>query len=293
MSGQGDSDVLLALGHDILGSAATISVLRTSSRVSDGTAILLVHDGRFRRILQISPADHPDVVVEGCDRARAFADRIGPVLGGAVLLPLDEGRVAQRSFALLRYHPPFVSTRIGWWWQRRRVTPAMLDWLGKVASFREAGAQTYRRKLAALIAINEIRADIADAAVNAIKALDEGMVTPCHVPMHGDLWRGNILTAPPENVYPFILIDWRGSAVAGYPIFDLIRLAASYRLPPARLRGELGRHAELLGCPLALTQVHLLAALGHYARHIGEMPVEAFNRMAASCFDTHRRAITA
>jgi hypothetical protein len=69
---------------------------------------------------------------------------------------------------------------------------------------------------------------------------------PNYVLMHGDFWKGNILIAPKAD-FPaagtrwnerFVIIDWPGSITQGYAMFDLIRLAQSFRLSSNALKRD-------------------------------------------------------
>jgi aminoglycoside phosphotransferase (APT) family kinase protein len=145
--------------------------------------------------------------------------------------------------------------------------------------------------LLALAGLEHGDARLHRAVDHALERLDGGHVEPHFVPMHGDFWAGNILSARNPDSYPFAVIDWRGSETNGYPIFDLIRLAGSYHFTARRLRDELERHARILGCTVEDTRIHLLAAIGHFAVDRGEMPVDALLKMAIACHTIHNAAV--
>ncbi len=284
-------DRLSEIARMHLGTDAQLALLREASRVADSTAIYMVKGLDARSILQLSPAAFPDVVAEGCDRARSFVEAIGEPLSGAVVLPMVQGRIDGISYAFTTWRAPVPSGRFAGWIARRQLAPALLDWLEAIAGHARLGdAATYIANLRALADFPYIAPLIAEQAEAAIEAVERGEAAPLHVPMHGDLWSGNILLASDRPDPPFAVIDWRGSRVDGYPIYDLVRFAESFRLPAGRLRAELRRHATALGVPMADGEVQLLAALGHYARNLGEMPDDAFRAMAQSSFETHADA---
>jgi hypothetical protein len=285
-----DCDIVQA----VAGEGAAVTLLRAAPPLADGAAILLAAEGAARRVVQLSPPAFPDVVAEACDRTAAFAHSVGPALAHAMVRPIEQGIVEQRSYAVLPFHQALSDSRLMWLWQRGRIGPALLDWLAMLAGLGHRGAgEDYAANLAALVAMPGIGEELHEAAVAAIAQLAADEAIAVHVPMHGDLWRGNILKAADDSAWPFALIDWRGSRVDGYPVYDLVRLADSLHIRPRRLGIELRRHAAALGCTADTTEVHLLAALGHYARHLGEMPVSAFDAMARTCLALHRRALAA
>ena len=290
---------IINIVRSLVGQGAIITVLREGSRVADGTSIFAVRDYPFECVMLLSPVDYPLVVAESSDRTREFVDAIGLTLSSAVLQPIAEGWQDERSYALLPYRKPVSQQRLLRRYQERLLTPGILDWLARVATKtddrRDATGDlpTYRTNLAALAATSGIGSEISDAVARAEQSLVSEMVRPWIMPMHGDLWSGNILRAPDRSGFLFSIIDWRGSTITGFPIYDLVRFAQSYRLSPRVLGKELARHAGILGCSKEATLVHLLAALGYYAVNRGEMPLENFVLMCRRSFAAHRAALAA
>jgi streptomycin 6-kinase len=110
------------------------------------------------------------------------------------------------------------------------------------------------------------------------KHMASGRFAPRACPMHGDLWKGNVLHGAASTA--FTLVDWRGSEADGFPVFDLIRAAESFGLSPKALQRELQLHRAALRCQMQDLPLYLLGALGHYASHLGEMSRALFLRMA-------------
>jgi len=291
------TDDLSALVREIVGTNATVEILRPATKLIDSTTILRIDDRAFRCVLQISPAALPDVVQAACAKAKAFAAAVGLSLASAMLLPIAEGRHQGRSFAILPYRRSFSRNKIAWRIQRGAVTPAVLDWLAGLAGRADvrndnvADVSLYRDNFRALISQEGISESLQKAGQIALDRLERQELEPRICPMHGDLWLGNILRAPSGFTFPFSVIDWGGSAVRGYPAFDLVKIACSYRLAPRRLGREHLRHAEALGCSTADTHAHLLAALGHFVIHRGEMPIPKLLAMIHNCDEAHRRAM--
>jgi aminoglycoside phosphotransferase (APT) family kinase protein len=105
--------------------------------------------------------------------------------------------------------------------------------------------------------------------------------------MHGDLWQDNLLRQQDGSL---AVIDWGGSATQGYAVYDLVRLAQSFRLTKTRLHDELAWQAGRLGHASDGLTLHLLGALGHYAARLGEFPRERFCAMAQSCWSIFKSA---
>ncbi len=119
------------------------------------------------------------------------------------------------------------------------------------------------------------------AAQEQARLLNAGEVRAHHVPMHGDLWKGNILR---QHDGSLALIDWAGSEVQGYAMYGLIRAAISLGVSRRRLAVEIEWHRQALGGSRHLPELHLLGALGHYARHLGEFPPDRFATSAQECY---------
>jgi thiamine kinase-like enzyme len=103
--------------------------------------------------------------------------------------------------------------------------------------------------------------------------------------MHGDLTLGNVMLDPSRS-RDFMIIDWGGSSVDGFPIFDLVKFAEAVRLPTRRLRAEIAAHAGILGCAIQDTRSYLTAALGHIWLNLEQFPPERFAAMAERNLNT-------
>jgi hypothetical protein len=131
---------------------------------------------------------------------------------------------------------------------------------------------------------------LSTAAACALTGLDRGDFQPRSTLMHGDFWIGNILLDPSAS-REFVVIDWRGCAIDGYAIFDLVKFAESANLGARSLKKELVEHAKILGCRIHDTRTYLLAALGHVWLHLDQFPPERFYAMARRNLQTLECAI--
>ena len=120
--------------------------------------------------------------------------------------------------------------------QVNRVKPQVLSWLRNVASIDGGVSSKAALCLEALAECpDQALRDAADQGLARLRACD---FVPKSRVMHGDFWIGNVMLDP-SALRDFVVIDWRGSAVDGFPIFDLVKFAQSLKLPPYVLRREL------------------------------------------------------
>jgi len=236
-------------------------------------------------------------VARGTERARQAKQALGPELGRVILDPLVEGELDGLTFSILPYCAPFSSSPWIWRWQRLTLRPALLRWLREVVRATaispedrkiEEGFAVPLERLARMPAVS---ASLRAAAAQARERLAKRHFSPRQVLMHGDLWKDNLLIdqrgakgrAHASVHDSFVVIDWPGSTLAGYPIYDLLCLADSIGLRGRRFRDEVDIHARILGCEPMDVRTHLLAALAHTALHLEHFPVERFAQLADAC----------
>lgn len=241
-------------------------------------------------VATVSPPQFPEVVAEECRKAAAMRSLLGE-LGDPILEPLDTGRIQTSSYAVLPYRRPFSRRRGIRWLHRIWARHHVLEWLLQVAARRNAACEVSRYEAALAALAGRIAADgPAAALLRATQAhLRSGRFAARTVPMHGDLWRDNVLRG--TGATSFTLVDWRGSLTDGFPIFDLIRVADSFGLSATSLRRQLLRHRAALGCQMADLPLYLLGALGHYAAHLEEMSPALFSSMTDGCATRFARAL--
>lgn len=244
--------------------------------------LVFLNRGRHGFVVTISPLLFPEVVAEECDKAAQMRSRLGG-LGAPILVPLDTGRILTSSYAVLPYRRPLSGRRGLSWLDRIWAKRHLLEWLLQVTQ--QGGAVCgIRRYEAALTALGDtLPAESPTGALlrTAEKHLRSGRFAARAVPMHGDLWKGNVLHGAASTA--FTLVDWRGSATDGFPVFDLLRVSQSFGLTTRALLRELQLHRRALGCQMEDLPLYLLGALGHYARHLGEMSLALFRTMANDC----------
>lgn len=264
--------------------ASPVSLRRHSHDMADlpDTKLVYLSKGRQGLVVMISPPQFPEVVAEECRKTLQMRSQLGD-LGAPILEPLDSGHMESCSYAVMPYRKPLSSRRGMQWVHRIWVKRHLLEWLLQVAQ-RRSGTCEESQYRASLDALGErVAPDSPTAALLQMgqSRLRSGRFAPRTTPMHGDLWKGNVLHGVGSTA--FTLVDWRGSEIQGFPLFDLIRTAGSFGLSPKALSRELQLHRAALGCQIEDLPLYLLGALGHYAAHLGEMSPDLFRSMADEC----------
>ena len=275
-----------------------VEVIRTQSMVADGAAIFLLdHD----HVLFLSPAAHPDAAAIQAEATQMMAG-LGPVMAERILPVTATGTLADRSFLILPRCEPLAEGRLRRLFQTPKVATTILAWLRQLVSGAsgeqplsgEGTTDEFRRSLRALVEMHDLPEPLRVEAERLEAAITAGALKPRHVPMHGDLWRNNIMVRPEDG--ELVVIDWAGGTASGYAIYDLIRFHQSFNLSADRLKRELLWYREALGGGvqgLAMIRAHLLGALGHYANRLGEFPRHRFVALARDCYGAGASAVVA
>lgn len=252
-----------------------ITLYRAPGTVADSCAIYLVDD---KYVLHISPPAFPAATrqhVEAIDMMRA-------PLGEAsrVLVPVKHGAIDGREFMAAPRLRPLRKGRVLGRLDRWRIQKAALEWVREIAGGPEDATEDtssrFSSRLEALADFAGMNHNVSAAAEAAHKKVIRGEVALRHVPMHGDLWSGNILL---DDRGQLRIIDWGSAAPEGYGLYDLMRVGSSLRVPRWTMKKEVREHIAILGGAEA-AECHLLAALGHFAIHRGEFPRARYIGMA-------------
>lgn len=244
---------------------------------------VFVGKGAGGLVVIVSPREFPGIVAEECHKAAEMRSFLGE-LGAPILEPMDTGCIDGSTYAVLPYRRPLSQKRVLGRLELLRIQRHVCNWLVLIAQRHgaETDVSTYRGALSALALRAPSGGATAAHLTAAERHLRSGRFLPRSMPMHGDLWKANVLHGEPGSA-PFTLIDWLGSARGGFPVFDLVRAAQTFCLTPKALYAQLELHRRALGCQLEDLPVYLLGALGHCAARLGEMSPAVFLAMADDC----------
>jgi hypothetical protein len=277
---------------DYLAGRATANAriqLLSSGITDDGTNVYLVNDP-CPSVLKVSPPAFPRVVREMTRKAKLARQVLGKELGWPIPAPIDQWEIDGVSCALFDRLTPISFRRLTRFIQLRKITPKVLKWLRDVAEH-DRGVNEDAENCLRALAECPYRA-LCEPAKEALDRVRAGSFIARSRVMHGDLWVGNTLLDP-SGIHDFMVIDWRGSNVDGFPIFDLVTFAGSAALRPKILRAELAAHAARLDCEIKDTRIYLAAALGYIWLHLDQFPPERFEAMGRRCLETLENALNA
>jgi Phosphotransferase enzyme family len=273
-----------------VGSGARVSAcsaIQKATLTSDSSTAYRVDAGRQEFVLLVSSERFPDSVAEDIRRARAMRALLGK-LGYPVVIPVDEGEIEGKSYALSKRYKTITKSGIRRRLEFFQLAPHVQTWLDVLArDYSTTGPMDeYRSALSTLSSVAKSRSEVASLLDQSSHVLDSDRFRAMRMPMHGDIWTGNILYG--AKGMHFKLIDFGISDINGYPLYDLVRFAMSFNFRPRRLRLALQRHRQFLGCELEDLPLYLLAALGHLAGRLGQFPVERFQLLADNCVQFFR-----
>lgn len=273
--------------------------------VDDPAKLLLcTESGTPRAVLVGASAAAPEMAKRHVERSLVVAEALPQPLRRVVLQAAEVGEVDGRSYVLWPYHEAPGAGRLAQWRWRRRMARPVADWLYEATAAtqqpvaEEAFPALIAKPLSALAAMPGLGASLRAGVAQAEQDFAMGQARAVRVLMHNDLWTGNVLGPAPgaprekdENPYGFVLIDWAGSEVAGYPAYDLTRWAQSVRMKPRVFGRELARHAEALGCSPGRMRAHLAVSLGYLAMHLEGFTPQRFARLADDCWGRMDQAL--
>lgn len=268
--------------------ASAVAPELLSSGILDDSASVYRIDDNY--VVKVSPRDFPNVAREMAEKADTARTALGDRLGWAVALVLKQWEANGVSCALFEELTNISDNRVKRFVQLRRLTPPVLQWLRDVAALDRGVSNQAECCLQALAdcPYDNLRRSVA----SPLASVRSGAFVARSTIMHSDLWIGNVMVDR-SGSRPFVLIDWRGSNVDGFPIFDLVKFASSAGLRPKVLRAELAAHSERLGCDIEETRIYLLAALGYIWLHLEQFPPDRFLAMAENCLLTLDNALNA
>jgi hypothetical protein len=264
--------------------------------LADATSKFVIRDGAGRPelVTLCSATGGPGMVARGAQRARDMVEALGDDLGRAVLLPVWEGDVDGRTFAVFPYCEPLKGSGPLWWAQRSVIRPRLVQWL--FDSSRKTATPVPRdelegrvyQPLEAMIADDGYSPELRALADQALSAAHSDDWQPKHVFMHDDLWVGNVLidqrSAGGRMFGRFVIIDWAGSRVRGYPVYDFLRLSISFRLAGGPFFRALDQYCAALGYTRAQASYAFAGAVADLGQRLEEWPRQSYLSTIDRCY---------
>jgi len=228
-------------------------------------------------------------------------------LGKHVLSPVAAGEWQGCSWAIYSYCTPLSDNRLLWPLQRKLLQGDIFHWLVDVAketrceAAKEEVDSGFCKPLEHIVSLSALSKSVREAATVSLHTLTTGAFKPCFSLMQGDFWKGNLLI---DNRYTtvtkgagwskrFVIIDWAGARIKGYPFYDFIRFADSFRLRGHVLVESLNQFCHHFGCTPTQARSYLLAALGYLGLHLECFPFEQYLQLVEKCNVLMERALVA
>lgn len=273
-------------------------------RIPDATSKVLVRDrtGLPLAVVIYGRFESAALVRRNMCRATSIKRSLGTSsLAIPILLPFASTDVGDTTYAAYRYCPPLARSGLHGVLHRWLVSRPVLSWLRAIIEATSARASLvdikthFMAPIELLLKTPGISPPLKQAAKTTIGRLASGQWVAYHVVTHFDLWTGNILFDCPRRLPQvhdkFVIIDWAGSTMRGYGIYDLLRLCESLRSPSGTLMRELRSHCSILHCDLIDARSHLIAALGHLRMHLEHFALSRFLSLAHRCMSSLDMAI--
>lgn len=290
-----DEDAVLELHKSLLDDLKTSGRLSAGIRgtiplveggkivdVADAPTRAVVIGSRGERYAALFVSNPVDVAYVARNVAMAADAKrmLGDDLGSVILEPIAHGEFRGFSFVLWPWHRPVTSIRGLAYLQRRLLLPHVLGWLRDATQHtaREPGGDeiemAFRRPLALLAQDQRLPSASRELARQGLDRLASGEWRPRVVLQHKDFGHWNILRPRDRAQRPlfprgFILIDWAGANLRGYPFANLLMRARTSRVPASVLRAEMMHHCRILSCETRHIMLYVLAGLGFIGGHLG------------------------
>jgi hypothetical protein len=292
---------ILSRLFDIDGASFGFSQLVPSKNIADETIKIGVSNAQQRSIAVVIYAKThlSDLVARNSDKAARIKKYLGPNLGRVILDPLHEETIDQHQLAVMPFCAKLSQRPVAKWVSHYYLMPTILKWLGDITvqtcdrSSPRQTQKTFEQCLTHLLGRTTLPHAIHQLAQTSLDRLRNNHWEPAHVLMHGDLWANNIMIAP-KTLPDFknrswrqrmVIIDWPGAEISGYAMYDLIRLAISFRIPNGVLYRQIKAHCHILQCDVQDAVGHLLCALGHIGQYQNAFPEARYLYTALRCID--------
>ncbi len=273
----------------------------------DATSKWLIndHSGSPYAVAIYSNENFPGFVKRSVYRAKLAKDALSFETSRHILIPIEEGEVYGISYAIFPYCKPLNHNKLLSFIQKHWISSSIYNWLfcilqetHQVPDEEKLNTRIYQ-SLEFIQNTHQFSNLIRHLAEKSYKKLLDRLWQPKFVLMHNDLWNANILIDH-RNVTGqgrfiktrrFVIIDWAGSELFGFPFFDLIKLAISFNDSNYKLRKELLRHCKVLNCDPMDAMSYLLTALGYLGQNLECFPFSNYLALAEHCFQRLNQTI--
>lgn len=243
-------------------------------------AVVIDSRGEPYAVLFVSTPVDADYVAHSVANAVAAKRLLGDDLGSVILDPVAAGEFRGLSFALWPWHRQSTNIRGLAYLQRWILLPRVLGWLREATQrtaqipVEEEIQAIFARPLARIARDERFPLTFREAARAGIDRLESGTWRPRVVLQHKDFGHWNLLVPrgrAQRRQFPrgFILIDWSGALLRGYPFSNLLTRARTSKVPSRILRSELASHCRILNCEVIDILPNVLAGLGFIGEHLG------------------------
>ncbi len=271
-------------------------------QISAGTEVVIDQTDKFlitsslgkKYFLIVSNPKFPLTVSDAISRLQDARSILGSRTQNVVEMPIHYGYWEGVSYALWLYSRPLSKNRFYLYAQKRLLIPKMANWLSSVAEETIQKDLTFEdlrnnfiEPLEILIAQPELGATLSRVGQIAIRRITAGDFRPVHVLQHGDLWRGNVLIeGPMELLNPlgdgFIVIDWGGARVSGYPFIDLLRFVMSFNLSPKKTAHHMNSMRNIIRCEPEDVVSYVVCSFGKLYQELNNFPRQNFINLCES-----------
>jgi hypothetical protein len=272
-----------------------IGASESNDAVADFTHKYLVTSSPGTRyVLFVSNEKFPSMVNRAVSRIQDARSVLTGQPKDVAEMPIDHGSWEGVSYALWLYRFPLSTNRLIVFAQKHLLAPKVLAWLTLIAQQTQQNSLTsndlrenFFEPLRVLSSRLELGTTLTRASKIAIDRITSGDFRPVHVLQHGDLWRGNVLIKgslellnPLEN--GFIVIDWGGARVSGYPFIDLLRFSMSCNMSPKTTASHIHSMREIVRCEPVDVVSYVLCALGKLYQELEQFPERSFIKLGES-----------
>ena len=252
--------------------------------VADAPSRSLILDamGKPFAVLFVSAEIDAVFVARGVEKAAIARQMLGEELVSVILNPITDGDFEGRSFAIWPWHRPPIATRGLAYIQKYFLLRRLQDWLfeSTARTARDPNAtelaDTYLAPLTLIAEGSRFPQSWRENAQHGLNRLKSGKWRPRVVLQHKEITWNVLLPHGPDRRknFPrgFILVDWAGTNLSGYPFLNLMGLARNYRMSDSTRRAELTRHCRELACETQDILSYMLAGTGFNFTHLGHFP---------------------